>query len=181
MTDRPPVSAPPGPRLRTDLVDVYVFRRPDGRAPEFLQLRRARPPMHGTWQPVMGHVEPGESAPHAALRELQEETGLSRTSPALRGFWALESVHPFYLAGRDEIVLSPRFAVEVDPAWKPDLTRDPAHPHEPAHDDARWTASADAFIWPGQRACIAEIYALILPEVSPVRAVLAIDPATVAR
>ena len=53
----------PGPQMRTDIVDVYVFRRPSldaGAAAEFLQLRRISGAMAGSWQPVMGHVEAGE-------------------------------------------------------------------------------------------------------------------------
>ena len=46
----------PGPQLRSDIVDVYVFRRvaaPRGAA-EFLQLRRVSGiRMGGSWQPVM--------------------------------------------------------------------------------------------------------------------------------
>ena len=37
----------------------------------------ARTPMRGTWQPVMGHIEPGERARDTAVRELHEELGLA--------------------------------------------------------------------------------------------------------
>ena len=45
----------------------------DGRV---LLIERAKPPI-GMWSLPGGHVEPGETAAAAALRELQEETGLS--------------------------------------------------------------------------------------------------------
>lgn len=151
-----------GPRLRTDILDAYVFRRtphPTAGA-ELLQLRRARPTMAGGWHPVMGHIEPGETAARAMWRELAEETGLTQSlSPAA---WALEQVHPFFLPDRDEIFLSPRFAVEAPPGWSPTLN------HE--HDAARWVPMAEAhthFLWPGQLACVAEVARLILPPTAP--------------
>ena len=47
-----PRAALPGPRLRTDVIDVYVFRISSagrGAHVEFLQLLRATPPLEGTW------------------------------------------------------------------------------------------------------------------------------------
>ena len=99
--------------LRTDLVDVYIFRR--GVEPEFLQLERAKEPLTRTWQPVMGHALAGETALACAVREIQEETGL--TAHGVVGFWSLTQVSPYYLASVDAVVLSPRFAAEVPPEW----------------------------------------------------------------
>lgn len=159
-----------GPRLRADVVDAYIVRRP-ATAPahssaatpalEFLQLHRAKEPLRATWQPVMGHVEPGETAPAAAARELREEVGLdlrpaarhSAAPPPALGFWALEQVHPFYIAAIDCIVLSPRFLVEVDPAWRPRLNAE--------HSDHRWVAADRRWwLWPGQWAAVTEITTL---------------------
>ena len=46
------------------------------RGPEVLLIRRGRPPLAGAWSLPGGHIEPGERAADAALRELQEETGV---------------------------------------------------------------------------------------------------------
>ncbi len=183
-----------GPRVRTDVIDVYIFQRaatpprpvvgasavssswggvtPDTGADGahgvyFLQLRRARDPLGGTWQPIMGHVEKGETAVRCALRELEEEVGLRRGDAALRGVWALEQVHPFYIAELDAIVMSPRFAAEVSPGWAPRLNDE--------HTAHRWVHSRDAmrasggggegaFMWPGQRAAAREIVESLLVE-----------------
>jgi dihydroneopterin triphosphate diphosphatase len=137
-----------GSRVRSDIVDVYVFRR-IGETIEFLQLLRAGPPMDATWQPIMGHIEPGESAVRAAARELREEVGLGTPSDAPMGLWALEQVHPYFIAEIDCIVLSPRFAAEVRADWAPRLNDE--------HSAFRWTARDDDFMWPGQKRALEEI------------------------
>src|ERR1043165_3075717 len=91
------MTASRGPRLRTDIVDVYLARRVEDGF-EFLQLRRREAPLAGTWQPVMGHIEERETALAAAVRELHEECALRRDDPRLLGLWALEQVHPYFLA-----------------------------------------------------------------------------------
>ncbi|MEL6328040.1 MAG: NUDIX domain-containing protein [Planctomycetota bacterium] len=142
-----------GPRVRTDIVDVYVFRR-GATDVSLLQLLRARDPLGGTWQPVMGHVEAGERAVDTVWRELGEEVGL-RPPSGVVGAWALEQVHPFFLADRDEIIMSPRFAVEVERGWEPELNDE--------HEGARWVSSGDegSFMWPGQRAAVRELLRLL--------------------
>ncbi len=137
-----------GSRVRSDIVDVYVFRR-IGETIEFLQLLRAGPPMDATWQPIMGHIEPGESAVRAAARELYEEVGLGAGDAALLGCWALEQVHPYFIAEIDCIVLSPRFAAEVRPDWTPRLNDE--------HSAYRWTARDEDYMWPGQKRALEEV------------------------
>ena len=122
---------------------------------ELLQLRRARNPARMTWQPVMGAIEPGETAVDAARRELREETGLS--PPATLGFWALERVPPFYVHTDDAIILAPRFCALARPGWRPQLNDE--------HDAFRWVRAADApgaFIWPSQIDSVREITAELL-------------------
>ncbi len=153
------------PRVRTDLVDAYIFRRaanPLGM--QFLQLRRTTEPYAETWQPVMGHIEAGESASEAVRRELHEEVGLALPSDAVLGVWALERIHPYFIAPRDEVWLTPRFGVEVRPAWTPTLNNE--------HDAHRWVARDDVesqFVWRGQ---IDSIHELLDVLTRPERAAL---------
>ena len=66
--------------------------------------------------------------------------------------WALEGVHPYFLASLDAIVLSPRFAVEVSEGWSPRLNGE--------HDGFRWVNARRAerhFMWPGQIAAVREL------------------------
>ena len=172
------------PQVRTDIVDVYVFRRANakvagrvdadtpqrtahGAAVEFLQLRRSTGPLAATWQTVMGHVNPGETAVQTALRELKEETGF--TPPVLVGLWQLEELNSYFLASRDAIMLSPCFAAEVAPGAEPALNDE--------HDAHRWVKRDHAgrhFVWPGQRAAIEGICRDILAADSTVREILRI-------
>jgi 8-oxo-dGTP pyrophosphatase MutT (NUDIX family) len=164
------------PHIRADIIDVYVFRRwpteSAGRIEpyaEFLQIYRADGSVANTWQPVMGHIEKNETALAAAIRELSQEVGLSK-GPGLLGMWALEQVHPFFIAAEDAIVLSPRFAAEVAPAWEPRLNGE--------HSAHRWIAGHQAaryFMWPGQIGAIKEVLELVAKPGSVLDGVLRID------
>ena len=84
-------------------------------------------------------------------RELWEEAGLLADDQAIIGAWALEQVHPFYIAKQDCIMMSPRFLIEVTPTWKPTLNEE--------HDQHRWVQEAkidDMFLWPGQKLALRE-------------------------
>lgn len=155
-----------GPEIKTDIVDVYVFRRAEAGV-DLLQLRRTRQPYAGSWQPVMGHVEAGERAEEAALRELAEETG----ARSFVGFWVLDRVRPYYIASQHAVMLGPRFACEVDGGWTPRLNDE--------HDAWRWVPLAEvdtAFMWPSQRASIRDMEEAILRPGSSCRDALRVDP-----
>ncbi len=157
----------PGTKIRTDIVEVYAFRvqavpdRGSGDCPEisFLQMRRCKGRMVGSWQPVMGHVEEGETCTEAALRELKEETGYTPEN-GLTSLWQLESVNTYFLANDDCVMMSPGFAALVSPDVSPRL--------DDAHDDFRWVKRDHAdrmFVWPGQRVAIDQIVRDVVPSI----------------
>lgn len=154
-----------GPPVRTDAVDVYVFREfggdektPPERA-EFLQIRRVKEPAAGTWQTVMGGIDEGEKAIDAAVRELREEIGAAEAD--VTGLWFLGQVYPFYQPAWDCVVLMPRFAARVQPGFEPVINDE--------HDAHRWNAielpadrdAVDAlamkYVWSSQRSCVREV------------------------
>ncbi len=110
-----------------------VVYRPAHRsaAPEFLVLLRA-PAGHGYWHLVSGGVESGEEPREAALRELEEETGLARPP----GFEPIPLELGYRPPARTWITVHP-FAVAAPPGWEPVLNEE--------HVDYRW-CSEDAAV-----------------------------------
>ena len=53
------------------------------RGDNVLLIQRKFPPMQGSWALPGGFVDQGEDPIHAAVRELEEETGLKGTEPTL--------------------------------------------------------------------------------------------------
>lgn len=71
---------------------VAVFARQGGPGGRVLVIHHRR---LGTWLPIGGEIEPGETPLEAARRELAEETGLTGVFPPLAG--AFDGVPPGYL------------------------------------------------------------------------------------
>jgi dATP pyrophosphohydrolase len=150
------------------VIDVYVLRRGQGCAVEFLQMHRAKGVLSGTWQPVMGHSHEGETAVQTALRELREETGFAPDAPGSTGplkllnLWQLEEPNIYFLASLDTIVMGPCFAAEVAGGAEPVLNDE--------HDAHRWIERAHAdryFLWPGQRKALRQIIDDVLSPDAP--------------
>jgi len=130
------------PNLRSSHVEVYVFRRRRGRV-EYLALRRGkdRRKLPGIWQPVTGKRNFREPAPKAALRELQEETGLEP-----RRMWCLETLTIYYEAETDSFAVLPLFVAEVSANDRVHLSRE--------HMDFAWLPHAQCgrrYLWASQR------------------------------
>jgi dATP pyrophosphohydrolase len=137
------------PLVRADIVALYPYRPGASAAGEhgveFLLMRRApRKYMPGTWNVVQGKIEPGETAIQAAVREMQEETGLRP-----RTLYQMNGVNTYFMAPKDTLVHSPVFLAEVGPKDEVTLNNE--------HDDYRWLKTDDALtllIWPNQRKLI---------------------------
>ena len=144
-------------KVRYDMINCYVVR--PAATPgthEFLQLRRVPgdDPMGGAWAVVRGGIEAEETAWKAALRELREETGLTPLE-----FYQVDTIDQFYLATADTLWHAPGFCALVDRDAKITLNDE--------HDAFRWVSRdrIDAeFLWPGERAQLAELCREILDD-----------------
>jgi 8-oxo-dGTP pyrophosphatase MutT (NUDIX family) len=136
--------------LRPDLIDCWLYRSTTGGL-EILLLRRSSGRiLPGLWQCVSGSVDEGERIAIAALREVEEETGLGAND--IEAFYDLDLVNQFHEPSMDGVVLSAVFAVRLRPDAEPVLS------HE--HDDQRWLPLDEAHrfvVWPGYRTAIERI------------------------
>jgi type II secretory ATPase GspE/PulE/Tfp pilus assembly ATPase PilB-like protein/8-oxo-dGTP pyrophosphatase MutT (NUDIX family) len=147
----PPRRTFPGmAQIEIGTVDVFVIS-PRSAGWRVLALQRVlatRCP--GAWEPVHGHIEPGEEPEEAAIREVREETGLvvDRLYNAC--------VQPFYLHKTHTLQLAIVFAAFVD---------DPATVVTGAeHQRAEWLSVEDAlarFNFPAERQSLRTIVELL--------------------
>ena len=157
--------------VRADLVECWVFRvvspsgpsdaRPEVERLEILLIRRAQDRIFpGLWQGVTGRVEPGERIPAAALREVEEETGLGAAD--IEAFYDLDQAAPFYDERSDAVVVSAIFAARVRPDAVPRISGE--------HDGMRWVPAADApslAIWPSHAESVRRVRDVLLdPELA---------------
>lgn len=131
--------------VRPDLVECWVFRVPLSGPPEYLLIQRAADRIFpGIWQPVTGGIDPGERVPAAALREVEEETGLR--SEDIEAFFDLDQVGSFFAEEVDQIVSSVIFAVRVRAGCEPRISAE--------HVGLEWVGQAEAerrTVWPPYR------------------------------
>jgi type II secretory ATPase GspE/PulE/Tfp pilus assembly ATPase PilB-like protein/8-oxo-dGTP pyrophosphatase MutT (NUDIX family) len=135
--------------IEVGTVDVFAVRAlPEGW--RVLALQRGRETRCPTaWEPVHGHIEPGETPEEAAIRELREETGL--TPERLY----VVRVSPFYIRRTRTMELAVVFAGFVG-ADGVTLGEE--------HQAYEWLSVADAlerFAFPGERASLREIVELL--------------------
>jgi dATP pyrophosphohydrolase len=137
--------------IRVSLIDVYVLRRTSGDL-QCLALHRAPGRRRAkTWETVHGHVEPEEPPAQAALREVEEETGLTPVR-----LYNLSRVEAFYLHRTNEIALIPVFAAFVADDASVRLGSE--------HDQFEWlsfSAAAQRLTWPRERRALEDIAILL--------------------
>jgi len=144
----------PGPAgatpVEVGVVDVLVWR-PAAKGWLVLALERAQGTRcAGTWETIHGRVHPGEVLERAALRELQEEAGL--TPERLFSI----TMHPFYLVPSRTVQLAAVFAAIVAPDAK--VVRSAEHSRH------AWLTPNQArrrFTWPHERRALDDARVLI--------------------
>ena len=131
-------------------VDVFVIR-PLASGWRVLTLQRAadtRCP--GAWEPVHGHIEPGEEPQDAAEREVREETGLS-----VDRLYVVR-VQPFYLRKTRTVQMAIVFAAFVAEPAEVTIAAE--------HRDHAWLSVEEAlerYGFPAERASLREIVELL--------------------
>jgi len=98
----------PGTAVQCTMVSVVVIRG-HGADAEVLLLRRAQAHLHGLWTYVAGHIETGEKAWQAALRELHEEAGLRPYA-----LYSADRCETYYDVREECIAVVPAFVAFVD-------------------------------------------------------------------
>ena len=139
------------PRIVSDSIDVYPFRRINGRVQFLLLLRRPEVALGNTWHAVHAKVIEGETAHAAAKRQLRETAGI-----VPHRLYSADLVAQFYDHFSDTISLTPVFAALVEGPGPVILS--------PDFSDFAWCDMEEAvarFFTNGQRQAIRHIYATI--------------------
>jgi dATP pyrophosphohydrolase len=129
-------------KILGQIIEICVFRVLDGESQYLLLQRAADEDLYpGIWQIVTGTIKQNESAIKAALRELDEETGLF-----VKRCWTVPYVDSYFDLSKDGVQLVPVFAIEVDAKVELKLSRE--------HQSFTWLKYPDAkekLVWQGQR------------------------------
>lgn len=96
MQEQPRQRRKTHPRVQRPHVGVGVIISKDQ---QVLLIRRSNAHGAGTWCPPGGHLEYGETPQQCAIREAQEETGVTITNPVFRAITndVFEEEHKHYL------------------------------------------------------------------------------------
>jgi dihydroneopterin triphosphate diphosphatase len=107
------------PRVVSDIVDIYVFRRLNARVQFLLLQRRPDVALPHTWQAFHSQVRVGDTTIETVIQAVKDLCGLNVSQ-----IFSADYVNQFYDEGRDALVLAPVFAVNVSPQAPIDLAPD---------------------------------------------------------
>ncbi|MBV6520615.1 MAG: hypothetical protein MNPFHGCM_00733 [Gemmatimonadaceae bacterium] len=135
--------------FRVGAIDVYLLNLHDDPWDVLVLRRAAGVRCAGAWEAVHGRIEPGETPPEAAIREIAEETGMKVDRLYNVGCQA------FYLHRPDVVLMSVSFAALVGRST-PILG--------PEHDRFEWLPfeiAMERIAWPRSRQALSEIRVLL--------------------
>ena len=110
--------------------------------------------MGGTWQLISGGLEPSEAAWQGALREMQEETGLTPQE-----FYRLSTLTSFYRPDNDSLNTAPMFCAVVGENAAVRINSE--------HTEFEWVNVDEAdsrLMWPSDRQALTEVRSAILGD-----------------
>jgi len=139
-------------QVQIGTVDVFVIRALASGWRVLALQRSLGTRCPGAWEPVHGHIEPGEEPEDAAVREVLEETGL-----AVDRLYNVR-VQPFYLHKTHTLQLAIVFAAFVSEPASVTIAAE--------HQRSEWLTVDDAlarFAFPGERASLRELVELLAP------------------
>ncbi len=139
-------------KIISNLIEAHIFREQNGDL-EFLLLKRAPYQYYpNLWQMVSGKIKEKETAYKTALREIEEETGLTPEK-----FWIAPTVNSFYSPDGDYICLLPVFSAKVKFDSQVILSKE--------HTEFKWVNPEEAknlLAWDGQRKSVDVIVDYVL-------------------
>lgn len=129
----------------TKVVSTYIelhIVKVENNKLKFLLLKRSPEEKYpNIWQMVTGKIKNGEKAFDAALRELNEETGLTAEE-----LFSVPVVNSVYLSETDEVCMIPVFVCRVDENAKVKISKE--------HSEFKWLEPDEAvelLNWEGQK------------------------------
>jgi dATP pyrophosphohydrolase len=137
--------------VKVRVVDCYVYRYTAKGILFLLMKRNLNKIYEHLWQGVAGKIEEGETSSEAAIRELEEETGLSPIN-----MFVADHVSKFYEAHGDRINLVPVFGIEVD-SENIILSEE--------HISYKWVninEALDKLVWNGQKKGIQTVHDMVI-------------------
>ena len=97
------------PKIISDSVDIYPFRRVNARPQFLVLLRRPEVALGNTWHAIHAKVGGTETAYAAALREVRHAIGVTP-----RHFYSADLISQYYDHYSDAIGLTPVFAALIE-------------------------------------------------------------------
>ena len=137
--------------VKVRVVDCYVYRYTAKGILFLLMKRNLNKIYEHLWQGVAGKIEEGETSSEAAIRELEEETGLSPIN-----MFVADHVSKFYEVHGDRINLVPVFGIEVD-SENIILSEE--------HISYKWVninEALDTLVWNGQKKGIQTVHDMVI-------------------